>query len=925
MAVQGSPVLRGRSSESEVLDRLLDDARAGRSGVLVIRGEAGVGKTALIRDAADRATGFRVALVAGVESERELPFAGLHRLAAPFLDRLDALPAPQQDALRVALGVCSGAAPDRFLVGLAALTLVAEVAEDRPLLCVVDDLQWLDEATAQALGFVARRVLAERLAIVFGIREPSDEREVAGLPELRLEGLGRDEARALLAEAIPGRLDEHVADRIVAETGGNPLALLELPRSMSAAELAGGFAVAGPVGLAGSIEDGFRARLDALPPDTRRLLQLAAADSVGDPLLVWRAADALGIEPEAATPAVDADLFEIGAQVRFRHPLVRSAAYGSASPAERHALHAALAEATDAEVHPDRRAWHRARAAPGPDEDVAAELERSAARAQARGGLAAAAAFLETAAALTPDPLARVRRLLAAARAQRDAGALDEAVELLTSAEAGPISALQAAEAEHLRGRVAFDQLRLGDAARRLVGAAKRLDALDPALARATHLEALGAAVWAGDLESPGTLAEAARAARAAPPAPDPPRATDVVLDALATRMTEGYATAVPALGRALRTVLALEVPAGDLSHWLWLTGARATGLIAIELWDADAWHELASRQVRVARDSGAVVQLQFALNFFARSQMASGRLADAAALLEEERAIAEATGRSAVAYEQMLLAAWRGQESLATALIERMVQLSNARGLGRMVDVATYARAVLYNALGRYDVACEAASAAFEHRDHVGYGAFVVAELAEAASRTGDRALVDEALAWLSERTRATRTDWVLGIESRVRALLADADGAEAHYHESIERLARTRVRVELARSRLLYGEWLRREGRRVDAREQLRVARELLLSMGADGFAERARHELLATGERVRKRREDTRDELTPQEEHIARLAREGRTNPEIGAELFLSPRTVEWHLKKVYAKLGISSRRALRDALPAEPAAV
>ena len=925
MAAQRPPEFRGRSNESELLDRLLEDARGARSGVLVIRGEAGMGKTALMRHAAERAAGFRVAQVSGVESERELPFAGLHQLGAPFLDRIDALPAPQQAALRVALGLCPGAAPDRFLVGLAALTLLAEVAEEQPLLCLVDDFQWLDEATEQVLGFVARRLLAEPVAIVFGIREPSDEREVAGLPELRLEGLDHDEARALLAEVTPGRLDERVAERIVAETGGNPLALLELPRGMSAAELAGGFAVPGPVRLSGSIEDRFRLRLDALPADTRRLLQLAAADPVGDPLLVWRAAGQLGIHPEAATPAVDADLFEMGARVRFRHPLVRSAAYRSASPAERHALHAALAEATDGEIHPDRRAWHRAQAAAGPHEDVAAELERSAARAEARGGMAAAAAFLESAATLTPDPSVRVRRLLAAARAQRDAGALEAALELLTAANAGPMSALQAAEVEHLRGRVAFDQRRVGDAARRLVGAARRLEPLDPALARTTHLEAVGAAIWAGHLCSSIAMAEVAEAARAAPPAPDPPGAADVVLDALATRLTEGYAAAVPALEQALQAVLALEVPAGDLGHWLWLSGARAAGLIAIEVWDADAWHELASRQVRVARDSGAVVQLQFALNFFARSQLASGRFTDAAALIEEERAIAQATGSSAVGYEEMLLAAWRGQESQASELIERMVRAASARGLGRMVDVATYAKAVLYNGLGRYDVARDTALAAFEHRDEVGYGPFVVAELAEAASRTGEQALVRAALEWLSERTRVTRTDWLLGIDARVRALLGDPDAAEPLYRESIERLTHTRLRVEVARARLLYGEWLRREGRRVDAREELRVAREMLLSIGADGFAERARHELLATGEKVRKRRDDTRDELTPQEEHIARLAREGRTNPEIGAELFLSPRTVEWHLKKVFTKLGITSRRALRDALPREAAVV
>ncbi len=920
MAAERLPGFWGRSSERALLDRLLEDVRAGQSAVLVIGGEAGVGKTALLRYAAQQASGFRVAQIAGVESEMELAYAGLHQLCAPMLDRLDVLLEPQRVALNVALGLAVGDPPDRFLVALAALGLLSAIAEERPMLCVVDDLQWLDDASARVLGFVARRLLAEPVALVFAVREPSGEHQLAGLPELPLRGLDDVDARALLETVIPGRIDERVRERIVAETRGNPLALMELPRGMSAAELAGGFAAIRPGALSGSIEDGFRRRLDALPADTRRLLQLAAADSVGEPLLVWRAAEQLGILPEAATPAIDADLLDIGVQVRFHHPLVRSAAYRSASPAERYALHAALAEATDPEIHPDRRAWHRAQAATGPDEQVAAELEGSAARAQARGGIAAAAAFLERAAALTPEPAERLRRLLAAARAKRDAGALDAALQLLSAAEAGPLSAWQAAEVEHLRGQVAFDQRRVGDSARLLSSAAKRLEPLDVELARATHLEALGAAIWAGDLDSPGALVEAAEAARAAPPAPDPPGAVDVVLDAFAARLTEGYAAATPAMRHALETVLALKVPAGDLGRWLWLTGARATGLIALELWDADSWHELASRQVRVARDAGTLVQLQFALNFLARSQLSFGKLTDVAVLIDEERVIAEATGNSAVGYEEMMLAAWRGQESLASELIERMVQTASARGLGRMVDVATYAKSVLYNGIGRYEAARDAALVAFEHRDHVGYGLFVVAELAEAASRTGDQALVQAALAWLSERTQVTRTDWVLGIEARVHALLSDGDAAEREYRESIAHLERTRLRMELARAHQLYGEWLRREARRVDAREQLRTAYDMFGEIGADGFAERARHELLATGETVRKRRDDTRDELTPQEEHIARLALAGRTNLEIGSELFISPRTVEWHLKKVFMKLGISSRRGLRDALPA-----
>ena len=914
-ADQRPPAFRGRSSEREALARLLEAARGGRSGVLVIRGEAGVGKTALMGYASGQASGFRVARISGVESEMELPFAGLHQLCAPLLDRLGALPQPQQDALRIALGLASGAAPDRFLVGLAALSLLAEVAETQPLLCLVDDLQWLDDASGQVLGFVARRLLAEPVAIVFAVREPSEERRLAGLPELRLGGLDHEDAGALLATVVPGRLDQRVRERIIAETRGNPLCLLELPRGMSAAELAGGFGRPGAVSPAG-IEAGFRRRLELLPADTRRLLGLAAADPVGDPLLVWRAAERLGIDAEAATAAVDAGLFELGAQVRFRHPSVRSAAYRSASPEERRASHAALAEATDPQLDPDRRAWHRAQATPAPDEQVAEELERSAGRALARGGIAAAAAFLENAATLTPDPTRRARRLLAAARAQRDAGALDAALELLAAVEAGPVDALQAAEIEQLRGEIAFDQRRVGEAARLLVSAARRFDALDARSARTTHLKALGAGMWAG----PDRLREAAEAARAAPGAPGEPEAVDLLVDAFSIRVTEGYAAAEPTLRRALDAVLALEVST-DIGRWLWLTGARAGAIAAVELWDADAFHALVTRHVQVARDMGALVLLQFGLQSLVRTRLLAGDLAAAAQAIEEVRAIAEATGTSPVAYTDMTLAAWRGQEALTSELIERQTGEASARGIGRLMHFATYAASVLNNGLGRYDAALDAARRAFE-QDDLGYTPFVVPELAEAASRSGETALVEAVLERLSERMPVNPGDWALGIQARVRALATEGDEAERCYRESIERLARTRTRVELARARLLYGEWLRREGRRIDAREQLRVARESLLAMGADGFAERARHELLATGEKVRKRRDDTRDELTPQEQHIAQLARDGRTNPEIGAELFLSPRTVEWHLKKVFTKLGISSRRALRDALPREP---
>jgi DNA-binding CsgD family transcriptional regulator len=912
--------LLGRWSESEALDRLLGAVRAGQSRALVVRGDPGAGKTALLDYLVEHASGCRVARVAGVQSEMELAFAGVHQLLAPMLDHLERLPGPQRAALATAFGLSPGSAPDRFLVGLAVLSLLSEVADERPLVCVVDDEQWLDRASAQVLAFVARRLVAESVALVFAARVPSDE--VAGLPELLVEGLGEGDARALLEGVVTGPLDPGVRDQLVSEARGNPLALLELPRGVTPAELAGGFGLPSVVPLAGRIEESFRRRLDALPADTCALLLVAAADPVGDPLLVWRAAGRLGIGTEAATPAADAGLLEVGARVRFRHPLVRSAVYRSASVQERRDVHGALAEVTDPEVDPDRRAWHRAQATPGPDEDVAAELERSAGRAQARGGLAAAAAFLERAAMLTPDPARRGQRLLAAARAKRDAGALEAALGLLVAVEAGPLDALRTAEVEHLRGQIAFDQRRVGDAARLLLSTAKRLEPLDAGLARETHLEALGTAIWAGSADGSGGVGEAAEAARAAPPGPDPPRVVDVLLDAFALRLTEGYAAAAPLLTRALKLVLALDVASGEAGRWLWLTGRRAGAIIALELWDYESWHALVARQTQVARDTGALVQLQLALNILAWTHLVAGELTAAAQLFEEDRLIAEATGNPPIAYNEMLLAAWRGREAQASELIEATLQAPTAGGLG--VISASYASSVLNNGLGRYDAARDAAWRAFE-RDPVAHGPFLMPELAEAASRTGDLALVRAALGWLSERTRVTSSEWALGIEARVHALLSGGNTAERRYRESIARLGRTRLRAELARSHLLYGEWLRRENRRLDAREQLRTAHEMFASMGAEAFAGRARRELLATGETVRKRTVETRGELTAQEAQIARLARDGLSNPEIGSRLFISVRTVQYHLHKVFTKLDIRSRSQLDRVLPSDPAPV
>ena len=888
------PGLRGRRTEQAALDRWLAEVRAGQSRVLVLRGEAGVGKTVLLDYVQERASECRVVRAAGVESEMELAFAGLHQLCTPMLSNLTGLPGPQRDALATVFGLSTGEAPGRLLVGLAVLGLLSEVAEESPLVCLVDDAQWLDQASAQALAFVARRLLAERVALVFAVREPSEEQHWGGLPLLAVGGLSSGDARALLDSVTPGRLDERVRDRIVAETRGNPLALLELPRGLSAAELAGGFGLPGAPPLASRIEQSFLRRLQPLPGQTRRLLLAAAAEPIGDVTLLWRAAGRLGVGADAAAPAEAAGLIELGARVRFRHPLLRAAVYRAAA-------------------WPDRRAWHRAHAATGTDEAVAGELERSAAAAQGRGGVAAAAAFLQRSAELTPDPARRGARALAAARAKFAAAAPDAAQELLEMAELGRLDELQHAELARLRAQMAYAERRGSDAPRLLLDAAKKLGPLDSGLARETHLEALGAAISAGRLGLGRTAAEAAEAARtAAPPAPWPPRPLDLLLDGAVTRLTEGYVAGVPPLRHALD---ALRRDGGrseaDIMGWLPLAA------IAPELWDDATWHELTARAVGLAREAGALAMLPAALSYRAAVHVHAGQFGAAAGLIEEADAIAAATGSAPLGYISMILAAWQGEESRAPGLIEAVVRDATARGAGRVLGLARYATAVLYNGLGGYEDALAGARRACEY-EGLGFFGWSLAELVEAGARSGASDEASAALRQLGERTGAAGSQWALGIQARSRALLSDGPAADALYREAIDRLGHSGIAVHLARAHLVYGEWLRREQRRVEAREQLRAAHDMFGRFGAAAFAERARRELQATGETVRKRTADTRDALTVQEAQVARLAAEGRTNPEIGARLFISPRTAEYHLHKVFSKLGVSSRRQLRHRL-------
>jgi DNA-binding CsgD family transcriptional regulator len=896
-----------RTSEREVLHRLLAQGREGQSAVLVVRGEAGIGKTALLRYAARQASGFRVAQVAGVEAEMELPFAGIHQLCAPVLDKLDALAQPQRDALKVALGLAPGDVPDRFLVGLAVLGVLSAAAEERPLLCLVEDAHWLDAASGLILGFVARRLHADSVVIVAAIREPNARHDFDGLPELRLGGLAEEDARTLLMSAVPGRIDDRVRDRIVAETRGNPLALLDLPRSMSAAELAGGFELLPATDLPRHLEEQYHQRARELPEATQRLLLLAAAEPLGDATLIWRAAQALGIDRSSLVPAEDAQLVDIGARVRFRHPLVRSAVYRAAAPSERRDAHRALAETTDPDTDPDRRAWHRAHAAVGVDEAVASELERSADRARARGGAAASAAFLARAAELTPDPAVRGRRALAAAQAKFDAAASDAALDLLATAELAPLDEFQRAWLERLRAEITFARTRGSEAPAMLLDAARRLEPLDAAMARETHLEAMASAMFAGRLGDGPSVREAADAAHAAPAAQQP-RAIDLLLDGLATRFREGYSAGLPPVRRALDEFRDVDrLTAGD-ARWLWL-GCR----LAQDLWDDELWYVLAKGGLRVARETGALSMLPIAATYRAALYVHAGAFGAASSLIAEADAITGATGMAPLKYASLMLAAWRGDEAEALELFEAARLEATARGEGMGLRLLGWATALLYNGRGRYGEALEAARRCCEE-DDVGLFGWSLVELIEAGVRCGDTDAAFAALDRLSDRTQASGTDWALGIEAGSRALLSDAGTAEPLYREAVERLGRTRGVVHLGRARLLYGEWLRRENRRVDAREQLRAAHETFIGIGAEGFAERVRHELAATGETARRRADDARGVLTPQEAHIARLAKDGLSNPEIGAQLFISPRTVQYHLRKVFLKLDITSRNQL-----------
>jgi DNA-binding CsgD family transcriptional regulator len=899
--------LRGRDTESEALEAHLAAARRGESRALVLRGEAGIGKTALILDMIRKAEGLQLLQAAGTESEQELAFAALQRFCQPVAEGLDCLPAPQQRALTVAFGAGVGAPPERLVVGLAVLGLLAEAAEAQPLLCAVDDAQWLDTATAEVLAFVGRRLHAEGIALVFATREADQRFE--GLPEIVLGGLAPKPARELLDSGLPWIQDSAVKERYIAEARGNPLALLELARDPSSAWLTGPLTPSSPnaSSVSSRVEKSFQRRAQQLPSDARRLMLIAAAEPLGDATLLWDAAERCGIGPDAGIAAEASGMIGLGGHVIFRHPLVRSAVYAIADAAERRQAHQALADVTDADSDPDRRAWHRAQAAIAPSEDIANELEASASRARARGGVSAAAAFAARAASLTRDRGRRAYRAVEAAEMALNAGAPAEVSELLSLADSTSLDPHGRARVELLRARSAFAVSRGRGDAPSLLRAAKRLEPLDLPLARRTYLDAFMAGIYAGRL---GEIAvDVARAALQAPQPAGPRIPTDDLLDGLALMVAESYAQGVPLLKTALRRARE-EKFEGDALHPLFIVAANTT-------WDYESWVLLCDRQVNFARRTGTLSALPFALSTRMGAHLVSGEFAEATSIWREITLLTDAMGILPTAQWDAFLAAWSEDENTALDVMERTTSRMTAIGEGLGMTVVDWATAARYNGMCRYQDALTAAESAYAQSAEL-RGPEWIHEIVEAAARSDHQDRARELVREVADMTTACGTDWALGVQAYCYALVSDDATAEAYCRTAIERFEQGRLGILLARAHLVFGEWLRRRARPSDARRELRAAHASFEEMGLNSFAWRAARELAATGARLRKRSASDEDDLTPQEAQVAALACDGHSNRIIGEQLFISPRTVEYHLHKVFSKLDITSRTQLHAAL-------
>ena len=881
------------------------------SGKIVLSGEAGIGKTALLEHIVAMAHDFRVARAVGIESEMQLGFAGLHQLVVPLLPQLDQLPAPQQNALGSAFGLISGPPPERFQVGLATLTLLAKAAAAKPLLCVIDDAHWLDVESAEILAFVARRLYADRVAMLFGMREGTGrDAAFAGIPELRVPALDSKDAQLLLGNVMAGRIGDELSRRLINETAGNPLAILELGPTINQSGPGGGALLDEPPPVGSRLQQHFLAMVHALPVETQTFLQLASVDSSTDPVVLWHAAKLLGVDRDAAAAAESERLIVVAPRVSFRHPLIRSAIYHGTPPAERRTMHAALADAIDPKVDPDRHAEHRALAAVQPDEEIALELLRAAERGKEKGAYDAWARYAYKAAELTPDRGARAIRFVDAAQALLSAGRADQAKAALNEALPALDDPLQRAIAESIDGAIRLSLSEGSDTTRILMDAATALSPLDVGRARDALLGALTAAILVEAM--PAVFEEIARLATVIPPTDESsPSIDDLLLDGSASLIAGNYAVGAPLLRRALQ---GLVRSAPDPQSML-----RAFTLAAIDayvLMDVAAIDSLTDAWIKVSRQRGALSSLQAALAFRSGAELYAGRLNEGEALIKQALDLSHAMGNpgflGAIWWEGTLLA-WRGNEADARAWVAAQVALGAGRIGTRGMNLARFSLIQLELGLGRYEAALDIALAA-RKADPTFNGARMLPYLVEAAVRVGNRGIAEAAVVKLGELAAASGAPLGLGFLARSRALLADDASAESLYEEAIAHLTLPGTGTELARSYLLYGEWLRRQGRRRDARDQLRTAYEMFTNMGMAAFAERARVELLATGERARRRQVETQSQLSPQESQIARLAAQGVRNQVIASQLFISDRTVEYHLAKVFRKVGVTSRTQL-----------
>jgi DNA-binding CsgD family transcriptional regulator len=889
-----------RRTERAAIDRVLGAVRGGFSGTLVLRGGHGTGKTTLLEYAVDSARDLRISSVVGVESEINLEFGALHQLLVPFMSLLTTLPVPQRDAMKIAFGLEEGPPPDLFLVALAALTLLSRAAEEQPLLCVIDDGHWLDVESAHVLGFVARRLYADRVGFIAAVGEPGAQQVFEQLPTITVGGLPDAEARELLGLVADGPLDAQVAERILSDTHNNPLALVELGTEYTAAQLSGRASLPEPLPLGQRLRDRFLGQVRSLPSEAQTFVLLAAADVTGERSRLWRAAAQADIDADAAAAETDtAGVLEFsGDSVRFRHPLMRSAVYHGTIDGDRRRAHAALSEAGTSDADRDRRAWHRAAATIIPDEELASELQDAAERARARGGYASAAALLRRSAELTPGDGRRAERKVTLAEAELRAGHAERARELVDAALPRLTDDVARGLAKQLNGEIRFAQGSAAEAAVMLADAARAL-APDENMARDTILEALQAAIWAGPTE---TRKIASLAPDFPPVSSASPSVCDLLLEGYSARFTVGYHASIGPLRAAVTALRADDLDPVVGLRWFAL-GAAAAG----SLWDEQAVLDLSDRWARTARTLGALTILPVALAFQAIGGWLTGRFGDAEARLAEMREL-QANG---------LLLAYRGHITEARAAGVTQIHESTARGQRGPADIGRYIVAVADLFGADYEAATSTALAVIED-DPAFTAEAALPELIEAATRAGNREVAATAYKTLSERALAAGTPWALGLRARCEALLDEGEYAEDAYLESLSQLTRSRVTVDLARTHLLYGQWLRRAKRRRDARTELRTAQDMFAAMGADRFAEQAATELRATGERARARRPETIFDLTPQEARVAGLAADGASNNEIAAQLFISPSTVDYHLRKVFRKLNVTSRTQLARSL-------